>query len=663
MYYIANSYKTNLKDSSKRQSFLLIPYSFDATQVPTFFFSDDNDFSDAGITICDYYCTGEDLRFGESPAATLSCEIINRYGLVTQEDLQDMVAYIGVEMERSDGSDSDAEITIGNDHWYAKSDGFYKGTTKLASGNFVSLMGIHSVNNRATPSTYLDIIFAFSSEGVYVYKDDNGTVDTVAVVPCTAYMMAKFMTRHSMLFTYTYPLNSNATLSVTEITEDITINYTYCPMGVFTLNKSKITNTNVITLTDCTNQMSVFDKWADNAIAYLKSQGDTATAKEICDEIKYALNLTGTVAGFDNTIELPLKDIDNHSTYRQLLNWVAERFMGTILMNRQDSQRFDLRQLGTVMVKQYESDDISSDGFTVDTYATNPVTGVRLTLTDGSVIEYGDQTNPYSIYNNPLFGDSLSQDFYNSILTTPVYNAVACTIINAEPWIDVGDVINIPMSIANGYVYAGGFLEALSDEEMVAVYQEEAQYVTCPLLQRTFRWNGRTQADYMINGNQFRQVDEASVYASSDPGITQETLNDGFTGKTSELLNAYGDLAHTGNVVTSSESAVSVSSGSAKTLSSKTFTKGVWLVMAWARFASNATGYRRVLLSSSQDSSIARSMNASTIVNAVDGANTEIEVVTVVRISNSGETIYMNAVQNSGSALNVTPRFFAVQIA
>lgn len=663
MYYVSNSYKNNLKDPSKRQSFLLIPYSFDASAVPSFFFSDDNDFSDAGVTICDYYCTGEDLRFGESPAATLSCEIINRYGLVTQEDLQDMVAYIGVEMERSDGSDSDAEIAIGNDHWYAKSDGFYKNSTKLVSGEFVSLMGIHSTNNRVNPPTYLDIVFAFSSEGVYAYKDENGTVADIAVVPCTAYMMAKFMNRRSMLFTYTYPLNSNATLSVTEINDDITIGYTYCPMGVFTLNQAQITNTNVITLTDCTNQMSIFDRWADAAIAYLKGQGDTATAKEIGDEIKYTLNLTGTVAGFDDTIELPLKYLDNHSTYRQLLNWVAERFMGTILMNRQDSQRFDLRQLGTVMVKQYEVDDIRSDGFAVNAYATNPVTGVRLVLTDGSVIEYGDQTNPYTIYNNPLFGDSLAQDFYNNILTTPVYNATGCTIINAEPWIDVGDIINIPMSIANGYIYAGGFLEAFSDEEMVNAYNEEAQYVTLPLLQRTFRWNGRTQADYVINGNRFRQADEALDYSTSDPGITQETLNEGFTGKTSELLNAYGDLATTGNVVTSSESAVSVSSGSAKTLSSKTFTQGVWLVMAWARFASNSTGYRRVLLSGSQDSSTARSMNASTIVGAVNGANTEIEVVTVVRISNSGETIYLNAVQNSGSAINVTPRFFAVQIA
>ena len=663
MYYVSNSYKTNLKDSSKRQSFLLIPYSFDASAVPSFFFSDDNDFSDAGITICDYYCTGEDLRFGESPAATLSCEIINRYGLVTQEDLQDMVAYIGVEMESSEGSSGDAEITIGNDHWYAKSDGFYKGTTKLVSGEFVSLMGIHSTNNRATPSTYLDIVFAFSSEGVYVYKDDNGTVADVAVVPCTAYMMAKFMTRHSMLFTYTYPLNSNATLSVAEITPDISINYTYCPMGVFTLNKAKITNTDVIALADCTNQMTVFDQWADSTIRSMQAEDDFTTPYGLATKIKTDLGLTGKVAGFDNETSLNLTLVDPHSTYRQLLNWCAEMCMGCILMNRQDGESFELRKLSNTLTIQYSIDDIRSDGFVIGAYATKPVSGVRLTTVGGAVHTYGNQSNPYSIYNNPFFGDSLGNDFYNRILETPIYNPTACTIINAEPWLDAGDMINIPLSTTNGYLYAGNALEALSDEEMVNAYREELQYATLPLLQRTFRWNGRTQADYTINGNLYREADEASDYAYSDPGITQENLDDGFTGKTSELLNPYGDLANTGRVLTSSESAVSVSSGSAKTVSSQYLYEGVWLITAWARFASNATGKRVVLLSRSEDSSTARSVSARVTMSAVSGDYTEIECVTIVRVGNSGETIYENVIQDSGSALNVTPRFFCVQIA
>lgn len=664
MYTVTDTYKANVKDPTKRQSFLLIPYDYDETAVPSFFFSDDNDFSDAGVTINDYFCTGDDLRFGESPASTLSCEIINRYGLVTRDDLQDSVAMIGTETNSGAGN-ANCPIRIGDTYFYAKDDGFYKGSTKLVSGNFISLMGICEITERPMMGNIVKyIIYAFSDEGVYTYKNTTSAVSENPV-PCSAYMMHKMSTPRSFLLTYTRPaviaITQDPYITVESVFPDVNYIYEFCPMGVFIIGRAKITNTNVITLSDCLNQMSFFDKFADETISKIKEDAFT-TVYEIAQQIRSDLGLRNSPTGLDDSTTLIRTDfIEPHSTYRQLLNWLAEYCLGTIVMSRLIPDEFDLRKIGTDVVRQYAVDDISSDGFLVGAYSTKPVSGVRLTLTDGSVKTYGNQDNPYCIYNNPLYGISLYGDVYNKLLATPVYNPVSCTIINAEPYVSIGDLINIPVA-PDGYVYAGDELEALTTDAR-QVYREPQQYVTCPLLQRTFRWNGRCHADYIINGNEYRDVDAAEAYSATDPNLTQNDLNDGFSGTAKTLLNPYGDIAKTGNIVTVNGTATTVPSGDATSVAYISLDKGVWLITAWVRFPSNATGYRKLLLSNDPHSATARSANARVIAQAVDGDNTEMELVIFARVDSSGETIYENVIQNSGSSLSVTGRIYVMQIA
>lgn len=680
MYYgLSDTYKTRIKDSQYRQRFLLMSANVNSSAVTTYFDTMDNDFTDSGVSIDDYFCTGDDFRYGESPAATLSCQIINELGLITSNDLGSPTAFLGVETSTASVTMTgvNAYVQTGSFVYTATDSGLYQGSTKLEDGKWFGIFAVQETvdeDDPLHPPVTTENVYAFGETGVVTYHTENGTT-TGGESDSTAFMYYKFAKGKGVLLNINYYPTAQMEHEETEWGYTFTewkdgekVEYELCPMGVFPISGSRITNTGVIDIQSVPDRMALFDQVADVTIDHLISAGYPRTIDQILRQI-------GTDTGFFClrgyvpyvSEEIAANPFEYGTTYRQMLGWLAEYNLCTVHMSRNEAEVWfisptDLNGLSGTVLKTYGIDDISSDGYVIGMYPTSPVTGVKLTDVQGSVIKYGGQDNPYQVYCNPLM-PGLILDQYSRFLQTPVYNPISCTIINAEPWLDIGDVINIPMSMDMNPVYAGGYMEALSDEEMVAVYNAELQYDTVPIMQRTFRWNGKCFADYQMPGSEKRSNDEAASYSGYSTAVSEADLLGGFSGRINSLTNSYGNIANTGNVVTSSESAVSVSSGSAKTLSSKTFTQGVWLVMAWARFASNATGYRRVLLSKTQDSSTARSMNASTIARAVDGANTEIEVVTVVRISNSGETIYMNAVQNSGSALNVTPRFFAVQIA
>lgn len=116
------------------------------------------------------------------------------------------------------------------------------------------------------------------------------------------------------------------------------------------------------------------------------------------------------------------------------------------------------------------------------------------------------------------------------------------------------------------------------------------------------------------------------------------------------------------NVVTYiTPNGVSVSSGGWKTIAQITFTRGIWIVSAFAQFNSNATGIRRAIFSETQDDETAyRSMSHDNQV-AVNGALTFCRFVDIYEISSS-KTFYLNAYQNSGSALTVYGRIYAIKI-
>ena len=90
-----------------------------------------------------------------------------------------------------------------------------------------------------------------------------------------------------------------------------------------------------------------------------------------------------------------------------------------------------------------------------------------------------------------------------------------------------------------------------------------------------------------------------------------------------------------------------------------TLPKGVWLIRVGVAFPANATGRRMITLSNS--SATAGGGIDTESAQAVNGYNTNLQIVTF-RVLTASTTLYINAVQNSGSTLSLTIRYTAWRI-
>lgn len=127
------------------------------------------------------------------------------------------------------------------------------------------------------------------------------------------------------------------------------------------------------------------------------------------------------------------------------------------------------------------------------------------------------------------------------------------------------------------------------------------------------------------------------------------------------ILTSHGDLSGTGTVTYTISSGVSVPTATWKEVASLELTTGTWLIWATARFASNATGYRKAVISTASASSTSISINFTNAVNAVNGDQTFVKLIDY-QDPTVTTTFYLNAYQNSGSSLSTTGRLYAMRI-
>ena len=129
------------------------------------------------------------------------------------------------------------------------------------------------------------------------------------------------------------------------------------------------------------------------------------------------------------------------------------------------------------------------------------------------------------------------------------------------------------------------------------------------------------------------------------------------------LANQYGDLANTGlNHYNGNSSTTSLATSTWLSLASMTLEPGIWLLFANARFASNATGIRKMFLSTTQDSSSSSlGVIFNDFRNPVSGDYTYVSVNGTYAVT-SNTTIYLNCWQSSGSSLATYGRLYAVRI-
>ena len=177
-----------------------------------------------------------------------------------------------------------------------------------------------------------------------------------------------------------------------------------------------------------------------------------------------------------------------------------------------------------------------------------------------------------------------------------------------------------------------------------------------------FEDNVEIYEDLTVDGNVSSVGDistDGAVYAdeASIGAVSAGTID-----VTGSISTSLGDLSLSGTIATAAPSAVSVATSTWKSVASISLATGRWYVSVNARFASNATGLRKLVVNKTQDSS---SNDIGIICNDIRSANDNDYTFGAVSFPiNCTETtvLYANVWQNSGSSLNTYGRMYAIQI-
>lgn len=130
------------------------------------------------------------------------------------------------------------------------------------------------------------------------------------------------------------------------------------------------------------------------------------------------------------------------------------------------------------------------------------------------------------------------------------------------------------------------------------------------------------------------------------------------------LVTAYGDLSYTGQTVSNSPSEISLTASTYKSVAQFTLPKGKWIISGCVRWGMSSTGRRWCALSTAQDSSgsTVAVLTTDEIKGWSDGSGHAFTRFCSA-ISVSASTVYyLNAWQNSGSALACLGRLMAIRI-
>ena len=150
-------------------------------------------------------------------------------------------------------------------------------------------------------------------------------------------------------------------------------------------------------------------------------------------------------------------------------------------------------------------------------------------------------------------------------------------------------------------------------------------------------------------------------YDSVKVGIIQDTIIDTISTINPSGLSSSSWQPSTGSVISDSPSSSSLASGSYVSKANVTLPAGTWVVTFGCAFSTNSTGYRKIVLSATQNSSTNYQRGSNASANALSGEYTFMGNTAVIVLT-TNTTLYLNSFQNSGSSLTAYPYIKAVKI-
>ena len=646
---------------SKPQN-LVISFTPDSPETPFYLSALDGDISADGVTITSEIGSSEDTTIGNASAKVLTASMLNPQGTMDSLDWGYGAVYIGFQSYSTtadsggtgypvgihvDGTALSFRLKPNGDAYLSPS-----ATTYTLGGDPIAVIANHDGT---------DVLFITATKiGRYL----NGSFSVVTTPTASQDYLAKkyrdFPTTIGVM------LNANGCPVKYNCEETNTCqSYSYVPMGTFDF--SNVDARGLAFTAEAYDKMTLFDADATSWINGL----DFTTPKTVSDLINELVVALGFTASLDaNAVNLSFSYSANPFsgytvTYRQVLKWLAEMIGCNARMGRTDVVEF-FAYINVAYVTVMP-DVIISGSRTTARYTTPNVDEIVCYDITGTPYSSGAGSGVYYIVSNPLF-QGLDQDV--SILTAITslfasggsawwgYRPTTISIAYSYPGIDVGDTMSL--------------------------YATDGSSMFVPIMRQTMHWSGVCKATLTATGKQQRTIPDGEItsltgsvgnnnpvaatqghfggvsVASADyPDETIDIFPDSITledATHTKTITADGPTAVTGSGTTS------IASGSYKTLGSIDFPRGVYLIMVNARFPSDATGRREVLLSASQDSGSAPTEFYLDYRNAVNGNYTNCKFTTVRSFSGASTTMYINAYQNSGNAQAVFYRWFYMRL-
>ena len=458
-----------------------------------FFSGNDGDFTESGVIFNDYFCTADDLTFGEAPSATVSFSVFSDNGSLASFQYGDAQAYFGVQTSTTSfsmPSGDNCYISYGGHTYEGKDTGLYIDGT-LSADISVPVTGLLLVDDLLYVIGYGDSIVRDIAQ------------NTVSAYAPNRFIVQKFSNGKSAVFD-----GSTAIVWKADTKEE----WEYIPMGKYQVKKPSQNLADIVKITDAHDYMTLFDADATeflDSISYPTTIGDIY--EDLCDfvGVSYAtpVNFTGSDVSLS---ESPFPETS--TTLRQILKWIAEKAYCVAHFDREGV--LELRWLSGSVVEEITADNVVWNSADIAEYITSRVTNAILKDTSGMTVTFDSGDNPYVIAGNP-FINTLTYPDLTTLRNLATYMPITCNIIYPDPAVDTGDIVSIKTDPASTHMLTDAYGRAYANEDQKAFSESVNPYVI-PLMERTLTWVGWLSGKYVARGNRSRvyDLDNAEYNAS-----------------------------------------------------------------------------------------------------------------------------------------------------
>lgn len=475
-----------------------------------YFSGQDGDIESTGIEFDEYFCTEDDLQYGECPSATMRVSLINIDQRLRSFQWGECSAFIGCKVGESDttvASGVNASITVGTTTFEARNTGFYIGSTQIRSGECYSLLLVSNATLYAFGNGY----------GYKVSVTSSGTYQTPVPYEANSFMNAKMRTPRAIEW------NASNGVSTVYVTKGaVREEWQYIPMGVYYVGKPSNFSDAVIDTSECLDRMYLFNGEATDFLQYMASKypkdGDTfPTALGWLAELTDYVGLTsGSTIPTGGVYYNP----NTAQTLRDILGFIAETRKCNYRFNRVGT--LTEYKVGTSMVEEVELRRIQESSLSTAEYVTRSVSKIVNKNASGLTYITGSGDNAYYIYGNPFLqnnsGLSLSDYAFYPYLPT------SCVVLEADPCVEVGDKVGIWMTDVLYEAFIDAYDRVLTDDQG-RVFTKTNTAIGIPLMHRLLNWNGVCTATYEAFGNEVRVAPSTLEQINYNANIANDTDN------------------------------------------------------------------------------------------------------------------------------------------